>query len=83
MFLGTVVFNAAHGCLKCKTVGVYDKGGRHMSFPNINCSNRTDESFTPKEDLEHHKEDSPLVKLPVNMVEDVIIADSLHLIDLG
>lgn len=54
-----------------------------MSFPRINCPLRTDESFRKKSDDGHHKEDSPLLKLPINMVDDIIIADSLHLFDLG
>ncbi|XP_017467821.1 PREDICTED: uncharacterized protein LOC108360143 [Rhagoletis zephyria] len=76
---GTVGFNAAHGCIKCTVVGEFDKKGRHMSFPRIDCPLRTDESFRNKTDQDHHKDDSPLLELPINIVEDVIIADSLHL----
>ncbi|CAH1125480.1 unnamed protein product [Ceutorhynchus assimilis] len=80
---GTVGFNSAHGCIKCTVIGDYDRGGRHMSFPRIDCPLRTDESFRMKTDDGHHKEDSPLLRLPINMVEDIIVADSLHLFDLG
>lgn len=31
----------------------------------------------------HHKQDSPLTSLPVDMIEDFPVGDSLHLIDLG
>ena len=31
----------------------------------------------------HHKFDSPLLQLPIDMVQDFPISDSLHLIDLG
>lgn len=31
----------------------------------------------------HHKIDSPLLKLPIDMVQDFPVGDSLHLIDLG
>lgn len=81
--VGTVGFNSYHGCIKCSTVGEYDKTERHMSFPNINCLRRTNESFRNNTDEEHHKEVTPLIELPIDMVEDIIIADSLHLLDLG
>ena len=55
-----------------------------MYFPNIeNPYLRTDQSFRNEWDEDHHKEVTPLLKLPINMVEDIIIADSLHLFDLG
>lgn len=44
---------------------------------------KIDESFRQKTDENHHKMDTPLVKLPIDLVEDVIVADSLHLFDLG
>ncbi|CAH0555095.1 unnamed protein product, partial [Brassicogethes aeneus] len=80
---GTVGFNAKHGCIKCTVTGEYDKDGRHMSFSKVDCPLRTDESFRRALDEDHHKEESPLIKLPIDMVEDIIIADSLHLFDLG
>lgn len=83
IFSGTVGFNSFHGCIKCTTIGEYDKKGRHMSFPQIGCPLRTDHSFRSKLDEDHHKFDSPLLKLPINMIDDFIIADSLHLLDLG
>lgn len=83
VFLGTVSFNAYHGCLKCTVIGEYDKKGRHMSFPEINCAKRTDESFRAQSDPDHHKETSPLINLPIDLVDDIIVADSLHLLDLG
>lgn len=54
-----------------------------MSFPRINCSLRTNKSFREKNDSEHHKEDTPLLALPIDMIDDIIISDCLHLIDLG
>lgn len=54
-----------------------------MSYPDTNCERRTDESFRNRTDEDHHKKDTPLTLLPMNMIEDVIIADSLHLFDLG
>lgn len=54
-----------------------------MSFPRHDCPLRTDEDFRLKVDHLHHKFNTPLVELPIDMIKDVIIADSLHLIDLG
>lgn len=54
-----------------------------MSYPDLNCPLRTDDSFRKKTDKKHHKDSTPLLELHMDMVEDVIIADSLHLFDLG
>lgn len=54
-----------------------------MSFPRTDCPLRTDDDFRRKTDSDHHKYDTPLTLLPMNMIEDIIVADSLHLIDLG
>lgn len=54
-----------------------------MSYPKTNCPLRTDESFRSKSDEDHHKIETPLVNLPINLIEDFIVADSLHLFDLG
>lgn len=76
-------FNHYHGCAKCVTRGKWDAKGKHMSFPNINADRRTDESYRNRIDEDHHKENSPLESLPINMIDDFPVADSLHLIDLG
>lgn len=73
----TVGFNSYQSCLKCTTIEEFDKRGRQMSFPRIDCPLRDQ---TGKD---HHKDDSPLLKLKLDMVQDIIIADSLHLYDLG
>lgn len=54
-----------------------------MSFPEVSCQKRTDSSFRNEVHPEHHKEKTPLIYLPIDMIEDIIVADSLHLIDLG
>lgn len=81
--LGVSGFNSYHGCIKCTVVGEWDKKGHHMSFPRLDCPKRTDNSFRSKADEDHHKEDTPLTRLPIDMVEDIIIADELHLFHLG
>ncbi|XP_011858724.1 PREDICTED: uncharacterized protein LOC105556248 isoform X2 [Vollenhovia emeryi] len=81
---GTPACNAENGsCIKCTVVGTWDKKGRHMSYPRFDCPRRTDESFRNKMDEDHHKENTPLIDLPIDMVEDFVVADSLHLFDLG
>lgn len=54
-----------------------------MSYPRIDCPRRTDEKFRNQVDEDHHNEQTPLIELPINMIEDFVIADSLHLTDLG
>lgn len=54
-----------------------------MSFPRIDLPNRTDSSFRNRADPDHHKEDTPLERLPIDLISDFPVADSLHLIDLG
>lgn len=70
--------------MKCVTIGeFYKDDGRHMSFPRIDCPLRTDEGFRKREDEDHHKFNSCIEKLPIDMVADFPVADSLHLLDLG
>lgn len=81
---GTAYSNSEYGaCIKCTVVGEYDKTGRHMSYPDINCTLRTDADFRIKRDKNHHKEDTPLTHLPIDMIQDFVVADELHLFHLG
>lgn len=52
-------------------------------FPKIDCAKRTDEGFRAKIYEDHHKTDSPLLKLNIDMIQKIPIADSLHLLHLG
>lgn len=54
-----------------------------MSFPNLDAERRTDESFRRRADKEHHRENSLLEKLNINMISGFPSSDSLHLLDLG
>lgn len=87
LFLKTVgvvgSYSECGACLKCIVIGEWDIIGRHMSYPKTDCNLRTDKSFRDRVDEDHHKQRSPLEDLPINMVDDIIIADSLHLVDLG
>lgn len=81
---GTPNFNStSSSCIKCTVEGDFDKRGRHMSYPRFDCHRRTNEDFRNKIDADHHVRDTPLVQLPINMVDQFPIADNLHLIHLG
>uniref|UniRef100_A0A1B0DGN6 Transposase domain-containing protein n=1 Tax=Phlebotomus papatasi TaxID=29031 RepID=A0A1B0DGN6_PHLPP len=80
---GVSNYNHHSGCTKYKTEGEYFHEGRHMSFYNINAAKRTDDGFRKQIDRIHHKEKSPLEKLPIDMISQFSVADSLHLLDLG
>lgn len=54
-----------------------------MSFLNLNAPKRTDENFRSQTDGEHHREKSILEELPIDMVEQFPVSDSLHLLHLG
>lgn len=82
-FKDTVNFNAAHGCMKCQVVGKYSHISKTMIFTNINAEPRTNESFRNKADPAHHKGETPLSDLPIDMVLDIPVGDELHLLHLG
>lgn len=77
-------FNGKHGCLKCTAEGEYNQNSRTVIFVGIDKPIRTDICFRQRAYGQHHKEDSPLLDLKyLNIIEDVVVADRLHLIDLG
>lgn len=76
-----VNFNSYHGCTRCTGEGEYRFN--KMIFPKINCRPRTDLEFRNRKDEDHHKEDTPLELLPIDMIKDFIVADSLHLLHVG
>lgn len=80
---GTVNFNGRHGCQKCMTIGVYSRARRTMSFPILNSERRTDQTFRNRSDPNHHKEDSLIERLPINMISTFRVSDTLHLLHLG
>lgn len=47
------------------------------------CEKRTNEKFRQKMYGSHHKVDSPLLRLNIDMVEQFPVGDSLHLLHLG
>lgn len=80
---GVINFNGKFGCIKCTTKGTYSQVSKTMVFPDYNALKRTDALFRAKDYTNHQRSDSPLIKLPINMIEDIIVADSLHLLELG
>lgn len=83
IYPGTCNFNGKHGCLKCTVVGEYSQTSHTVTFPKTDCPKRNDEDFRLKKYGQHHKYDSPLLELPIDIVNDVPVGDSLHLLDLG
>lgn len=77
---GIVYFNHTHGCQNCRAIG---KKRKRMSFAKTNNELRTDFSFRARLHPEHHHIYSPLEQLPIDMIKDFIIADPLHLLELG
>lgn len=69
--------------MKCTTVGEYCHFSRTNIFPRTECEKRTDQGFRQKEYGQHHKVDSPLLKLPIDMVAQFPVGDALHLIHSG
>lgn len=85
-FPGVISYNAFHGCQKCTTVGVRHKRGKNTVFPKLLCDKRTDELFRARGYVNHYSKDgviSPIQRLPIDMIDQFPVADSLHLIDLG
>ncbi|KAI5611118.1 hypothetical protein C0J50_0024, partial [Silurus asotus] len=68
------------GCDKCVQSGVYSN--HRMTFPEINASLRTDESFRQAVDEDHHLGHSPLVESNIGMVSS-FPHDYMHLVCLG
>lgn len=54
-----------------------------MSFPRTDDVLRTDTSFRNKFQSSHHREYSILEELPIDMINDFVVSDPLHLLELG
>ncbi|XP_049293406.1 uncharacterized protein LOC125769048 [Anopheles funestus] len=79
---GVANYNARHGCLKCTTVG--ESIHRRVAFSDQIAPSRTDEGFRMRRYGLHHKFETPLVYLDnFDLVKQIIVGDSLHIIDLG
>lgn len=76
-------FNGSHGCTKCEAIGKYSHVSNTTVFTDLNARMRTNESFRSKADPHHHKGDTPLTDLPIDMVNRFVVGDELHLLHLG
>lgn len=80
----TMNFNAKSGCQKCKVVGKFSHISNTVVFKTINDAPRTDEEFrSMKFNDRHQLARTPLVRLPIDTIKDIIVADELHLLHLG
>lgn len=84
--IGSVYFTHRFGCQKCMIKGKMVE--KRMCFPSTDAEPRTDANFRqPDENIDaeklHIKEYSILQELPIDMVKSFIVADSLHLLELG
>lgn len=80
---GTKNFNAAEGCQKCTIVGKYSYISNTVVFTKINQLERTNDMFRANRYTDHQKNETPLIRLPIDMIKDFVVADPLHLLELG
>lgn len=71
--------NSYHSCNHCNIKGKYDE---IVCFKEIGNTMRTDYSFREKLDRPHHKDTTPLVNLPIDMVH-AFPFDYMHVVCLG
>lgn len=76
-------FNAKAGCQRCCILGRFSHVSDTVVFTKINQEARTDVKFRDNLYPEHKKFDTPLINLPIDMINDFVIADPLHLLELG
>lgn len=48
-----------------------------MTYPGLDAQLRTNESFRNKSDEDYHKGNSPLVRLPIDIINTVVL-DYMH-----
>lgn len=93
LITATVLYLSKLGsCIKCTVGGQNDKG--HTYFNHFDCPRRTDAEFRSMSDYDHHAfiglkrfeiraPITPLVELPIDMINAFTIADDLHLLFEG
>ncbi|XP_055599410.1 uncharacterized protein LOC129748738 isoform X1 [Uranotaenia lowii] len=81
---GVANFNSKNGCLKCTCEGEYSYDSKTVVFTSIENTKRTDEEFRKNAYELHQKCSTPLTIIKtLDTIEDIIVGDRLHLIDLG
>ncbi|XP_074096747.1 uncharacterized protein LOC141525944 isoform X1 [Cotesia typhae] len=78
--LGHVSHIAKNPCSKCKVEGIIYK--RSSRYPGVDHLHRTDKEYRELIDVDHHKNESAIRKLPINLV-DQIPFEYMHLVCLG
>jgi len=78
--LNVKYFNAYFGCTSCIEEGDYIE--RRVALIGTDAPLRTDETFRNQSNEEYHKGDSPILKLPINII-NVICLDYMHCVCLG
>uniref|UniRef100_A0A182NN00 Uncharacterized protein n=1 Tax=Anopheles dirus TaxID=7168 RepID=A0A182NN00_9DIPT len=72
------------GCLKCTVHGKYHSTTRTVAFAGIHAPRRTDQGFRENTYPGHRKTITPLLDLQnFDMIQDIIVADELHILHLG
>jgi len=69
-----------YGCEKCVQRGRHVEG--KLTFPDVNATKRTNETFAKQTNDEHHKGVSPLISAGIGLVTDFPL-DYMHLVCLG
>ncbi|XP_035914982.1 uncharacterized protein LOC118516957 isoform X2 [Anopheles stephensi] len=82
-FVKGVTSHTGYGsCLKCTIEGEYL--GHKVTFVGLNAPKRTDQAFRNDAYPGHRKVHTPLLDiLFFDIIEDICVADRMHLIDLG
>lgn len=80
---GTANFNAKDGCQKCSANGKYSYDSNTVVFTKLGQPRRNDQMFRENKYPDHIKRETPLTTLPIDMIKDFVVADPLHLLELG
>ncbi|XP_050546090.1 uncharacterized protein LOC126908221 [Daktulosphaira vitifoliae] len=72
--------NAYFDCTSCIDEGKYLE--HRMTYSDLNAPFRTDESIRFKKYEDDHKGNSPLIKLPINIINTIVL-DYMHNVCLG
>ncbi|CAN7982524.1 unnamed protein product, partial [Ixodes hexagonus] len=71
-----------YACEKCIQRGTYSPEFQKVLLTEVDHAQRTDDDFGQQKNKPHHKSQSPLLKLPVEMVSQFPL-DYMHLVCLG
>lgn len=72
-----------HGCQKCVVIGKYSHISNTVVFTKSNMDPRTDADFRARKYPLHQLHSTALTQLPIDLINDVVVGDELHLLELG